>query len=140
MKKFLMLFVIIYGCVSYAQSDKQSVEKVLNNYIKGSSYNDTVLLKNSFAENATLYLSVKSGFKRFTPEEYANFFKNNKKGTYNGRIGKVLAIEVIEDIATAKVEIGTTKSPTVYMDLFLLKRINGNWKIISKTATRINTK
>ena len=74
--------------------------------------------------------------KRYTPKEYTGLFKNREKGKFNGRDGKVLAIEVINDIAMAKVEIAGTKRAWVYIDLFLLKKIKNEWKIISKTATR----
>lgn len=140
---FLVLISLCAIQFSTAQSEHSLVEKTLQSYINGSSYNQLEMLENAFTENATLYLTGRDGnFKRYTPKEYAAFFKNKEKGTFNGRYGKVLAIEIVNDIAMAKVEIAGPKRSWVYIDLFLLKRIENKWKIISKTATRTenNTK
>ncbi|SNR16985.1 nuclear transport factor 2 family protein [Tenacibaculum jejuense] len=138
MKRTLLVCAFILSQVLSGQSEFGNLEKTLQNYIKGSSYNELDILKSAFAENATLYLTTRDGFKRFTPEEYAGFFKNRKKGEFNGRVGKVLSIDIIKDIAFAKVEIAGPDRKWVYIDLFLLKKVNENWQIISKTATKVN--
>lgn len=139
MKNLILLFII---CTvfqfSNAQSECVKIEETLNKYTEGSSYNKLELLESAFAENATLYLTGRDGFKVYTPKEYVEFFKNAEKGKFNGRYTKVLAIEVVEDIATAKVEISIPERKMVYIDLFLLKKFEESWKIISKTATRID--
>ena len=121
------------------QSESSLVEKTLQNYMKGSSYNKLEMLESAFTENATLYLTGRDGkFKIYTTKEYTGFFKNAEKGKFNGRDAKVLAIEVVKDIATAKVEIAGPDREWVYIDLFLLKKFENGWKIISKTATRVD--
>ncbi len=120
------------------QPDEVLVKKTLKNYINGSSYNKLDTITSAFASNATLYLSGKDGFKRYTPQEYAGFFKRGEKGKFNGRRGKILSIEITKDIATAKVEIANPEQKWVYIDLFLLKKKENGWRIISKTATRVN--
>ncbi len=137
MKRTLLVCAFILSQVLSGQSEFSNLEKTLQNYIKGSSYNELDILKSAFAENATLYLTTRDGSKRFTPEEYAGFFKNRKKGEFNGRVGKVLSIDIIKDIAFAKVEIAGPDRKWVYIDLFLLKKVNENWQIISKTATKV---
>lgn len=119
-------------------SERKLIEKVLGNYMEGSSYNKLDILENSFSPNATLYLTTRTGFTRYTPKEYVNFFKNGKVGEFNGRKTKILTIEIVNDIATAKVEVSISARKMVYIDLFLLKKLENGWKIISKTATRIN--
>ncbi|WP_272151459.1 nuclear transport factor 2 family protein [Tenacibaculum aiptasiae] len=137
--KHVLLFLTFAFCqIASAQNDQIEIEKTLQNYITGSSYNKLDLIKSAFASNATLYLTGRQGFKRYTPEEYANFFKNGETGKFNGRVGKVLEVEITKDIATAKVEIAGPKRKWVYIDLFLLKKIEGSWKIISKTATKVS--
>jgi len=118
------------------QSEPSLIKKTLEKYMEGSSYNKPELLESAFTENATLYLTGKDGFKLYTPKEYVAFFKNGEKGEFNGRNAKVLAIEVVKDIATAKIEISIPKREMIYVDLFLLKKFEDGWKIISKTATR----
>jgi len=119
-------------------SDKDKIEFTLNNYIEGSSYNNLEQLEGVFTENATLYLTVNGEFKSLTPKEYVAFFKDAEKGKFNGRYGKVLSIEVVKDIATAKVEISIPERKMIYIDLLLLKKSENNWKIISKTATQVD--
>ena len=117
-------------------SDKELVEETLKSYINGSSYNRLQVLKNSFSKDATLYLTTKNGFKRYSPEQYTNFFSADKKGEFNGRIGEIISIDITNDIATAKVEILIPNRKWRFIDLFLLKKFTNEWKIISKTATR----
>lgn len=116
-----------------------SVVKTLQKYMEGSSYNKKEMLLSAFADNAVLYLTNREGaFKRYTPREYADFFKNAEKGKFNGREAKILDVKVTKEIATAKVEIAGPNREWVYIDLFLLKKFKNNWKIISKTAARVD--
>ena len=139
MKTLVLLFITLFSVQFIAaQSERALVEGTLQKYMEGSSYNKLEMLESAFAENATLYLTARDGFKLYTPKEYAGFFKNAKKGEFNGRYAKVLEIEVVEDIATAKVEISFPEKNMVYIDLFLLKKLEDDWKIISKTATQVD--
>jgi len=139
MKQYFLIFITLCAMqLSNAQTEHSLVTKTLQNYMEGSSYNKLDVLENAFTENATLYLTGKDGFKLYTPKEYAGFFKNKKYGEFNGRDGKLLAIEIVKDIATAKVEIAGPERKWVYIDLFLLKKTANGWKIISKTATRVD--
>lgn len=139
MKKCIVIIITLF-CVQItkAQTETEEVQKTLQKYMDGSSYNKLELIIDAFTDNATLYLTGRDGFKMYTPNQYANFFKKGKKGEFNGRKAKVLAVEVVRDIATAKVEIAGPNRKWVYIDLFLLKKIDKDWKIISKTATRID--
>ena len=139
MKNYIVLLVTIFAFqITNAQSETANVTTVLEKYMEGSSYNKLDILESVYTEDATLFLSGNNSFKRYSPKEYVAFFKNKKYGEYNGRAAKILAIEVIKDIATAKVEIAIPARKWVYIDLFLLKKFEKGWKIISKTATRID--
>ncbi len=139
MKNYSLLFItfLLFQGMN-AQSESSLITKTLQNYMNGSSYNKLEMLESAFADNATLYLTAKDGFKMYTPKEYAGFFKRGEKGKFNGRYAKILEIEVTKDIANAKVEISFPERNMIYIDLFLLKKIENNWKIISKTATRVD--
>jgi putative intracellular protease/amidase len=137
-KIILLISLCIASQFANAQSETIKVEEALKKYMEGSSYNKLDVLESAFTEDATLYLTGKDGFKRYTPKEYSGFFKNKKYGEFNGRVAKILAVEVTKDIATAKVEIVGPERKWVYMDLFLLKKFGNTWKIISKTATRVD--
>jgi hypothetical protein len=139
MKTFLFLFTIgLFSCQLQAQSKTALIETTLQHYIEGSSYNKLDVLESAFTPDATLYLTMRDGFRVLTPKDYVGFFKA-PSGTFNGRNGEVLSIEVVKDIATAKVRISIPEKEMVYIDLFLLKETEMGWKIISKTATRVDT-
>jgi putative intracellular protease/amidase len=137
MRKITLLFtMLIVFQFTQAQSENSLVEKTIQNYINGSSYNNRAQLKSAFAEDATLYLKGKNNQMRIvSPKTYTDWFKNATPGTFNGRIGRVVSIDVQGDIATAKAEILFTKRGTKYVDLFLLNKKDDGWKIISKTAS-----
>ena len=131
-----ILSSLVTICSIAQSSDQVAVANVLNDYINGSSYTNTEQLRSAFSKDATLYLTLKEGPKRLSSEEYINFFKDKEKGSFSGRIGNILSITVDEDIATAQAEIVVPKANILFTDLFLLKKINNQWKIISKTATK----
>ncbi len=136
MKAYILLFfTLIFVQFSIAQSNKELVEKTLQNYIVGSSYNKLDLLESAFTQDATLYLTVRDELKVLNPKEYISWFKG-EKGKFNGRIGNIISTEIEGDIATAKVEILIPKRKWRFIDLFLLKNTDKGWKIISKTAMR----
>lgn len=138
MKKTLLavLTLLTFTVARSQTTDEAQIRITLTNYIMGSSYNRIDQLKSAFATNATLYLNNKEGdFNVYTPEQYADFFKNREAGEFNGRVGTILDVHMVSDIATAKVAIVISKTKARYVDLFLLKKIDGKaWKIISKTA------
>ena len=70
-------------------------------------------------------------------EDYAGGFNRGTRGEPNGRLGKILSIEQMNDIASAKAEIEIPSSNMKFIDVFILKRLAGEWKIISKAATRL---
>ncbi len=140
MKYVVFVVVCLLTTTTFSQeSEYNLIEKTLQNYMDGSSYNKLEMLESAFADNATLYLTNREGlFKQYSPKEYTGFFKNATRGEFNGRYAKILEIEVTKDIARAKVEIVFAKNNMVYIDLFLLKKIENDWRIISKTATRVD--
>ncbi|CAL2101607.1 putative lumazine-binding [Tenacibaculum sp. 190130A14a] len=141
-KSFVSDDQLIYESINKQESanvsEKEQIKRVLKKYMNGSSYNKLKMLESAFSENATLYLTSREGFKRYTPKDYVGFFKNGVPGKFNGREAKILAIEMVKDIATAKVEIAFPVRKMIYVDLFLLKKFEDGWKIISKTATRVD--
>ncbi|MEM9362724.1 MAG: nuclear transport factor 2 family protein [Bacteroidota bacterium] len=140
MKKTLLtlIFFVISFSVS-AQSEVESIRKTLQNYLEGSSYNNLEQIQSAFYENAPLFLS-KEGQEiyRLSPKEYADLFKKREKGKFNGREGKILTIDLSHNIAMAKAEIKIPARNMTFVDIFLLKKLEGEWKIISKAATLIS--
>lgn len=137
MKHFLLFigFLILNNSV-FAQTEVSKIEHTLLNYINGTSYNKSKLIEKAFYPSANLYLEKKDkSLWTVSAKEYASWYKNKNAGKFNGRIGNILSIDNFEGVATAKAEIIIPKSGVRYIDLFLLKKIENEWKIISKTAS-----
>lgn len=117
-------------------TDERQVAAVIQDYLDGSSYNQQELLTRAFHPDARLYLSQGTdGMREVGIAEYSRGFSRNP-GQFNGRIGRLLGVQVDGGIATAKAEILIHKDQARFVDLFLLKKLAGQWQIISKTATR----
>lgn len=134
-----LALVGLLACV-HAQAeplpDERQVAAVIQDYLQGSSYNRDEQLRRAFHPDARLYLSQgASGMREVSIAEYAGWFSKNP-GQFNGRVGRLLSVQLEGNIATAKAEILVSKDQARFVDLFLLKKIDEQWKIISKTATR----
>ena len=138
MKKYFVILLLFSVLLSSAQSEEEAIRATLENYIEGSSHSDPELIQSAFYERADLFL-FKDGQEIWvlTPKEYAALFENRVKGEYNGREGKILAIDAANDIASAKAEIRIPSRKLIYIDIFLLKKLSGEWKVISKAATQM---
>lgn len=131
---FALCLIISYSC--FSQSEEAHIRKTLDMYLKGSSYNDQEMIRQAFYENADLFLSkTDQELWVLTPKEYAQLFENRPKGEFNGRESTILTIDINHTIATAKAEIRIESRNMTFIDLFLLKKLSGQWKIISKAAT-----
>jgi putative intracellular protease/amidase len=137
MKKifFAILFTLLSN-LSFSQSEQSLIESCIQNYIEGTSYNKPNSISKAFYSEASLFLSHKEKPLWIVPiSEYATWFQKGSKGEFNGRIGKIISIEFYNDIAIAKAEILIPEKKKEFMDMFLLKKIQGEWKIISKSAS-----
>ncbi|WP_409416773.1 nuclear transport factor 2 family protein [Flavobacterium sp. PS2] len=141
MKKIIYFIALLFlpGCL-LAQTEEVLVKKCIDNYIEGSSYNKPESIEKAFYPEANLFLSHKDKDLWIVPiNEYANGYKKGVQGQFNGRIGRILSVELYNDIALAKAEIVIPSKKLEFIDLFLLKKIQGEWKIISKSATSLNS-
>jgi len=129
---------LLFGQIAHADPvpDQREVAAVIQDYLHGSSYNQPDQLRRAFHADARLYLSQgEDGMREVGIGQYASAFSKNP-GQFNGRTGRLLGVQVEGNIATAKAEILVAKDHARYVDLFLLKKLEGRWLIISKTATR----
>ncbi|OUL60192.1 nuclear transport factor 2 family protein [Flavobacterium sp. AJR] len=141
MKKIIYFIALLFlPGLLLAQTEEVLVKKCIDNYIEGSSYNKPESIEKAFYPEANLFLSHKDKNLWIVPiNEYANGFKKGIQGQFNGRIGRILSVELYNDIALAKAEIVIPSKKLEFIDLFLLKKIQGEWKIISKSATSLNS-
>ena len=118
-----------------ANEEISGVEKALRHYIDGTSFNETEKISQAFYENAELLLENKNKALWHVPvKEYVSWFGKRPAGKFNGRIGEIINIDIEGHIATAKVEILMPESNRRFIDMFLLKKLDDKWQIISKSA------
>lgn len=136
MKKILLPLALFISYIGFSQSEEASIRTTLNQYLEGSSYNNTEMIEKAFYKEAELFLS-KEGQEIWvlSPKEYAALFENRTKGEFNGRETSILDIDINHTIASAKAEIRIESRNMRFIDIFLLKKLSGKWKIISKAAT-----
>ncbi len=141
MKRYFFLATLFIICQSLsAQSEDQQIREALFHYIEGTSYNQPDRIEKAFYAEADLFLDNKEKKLWVVPSaEYISWFKKGTPGEFNGRIGKLLSIDYFGNIAMAKVEILLAGRSLQFIDMFILKKIEGTWKIISKTANSKKT-
>ncbi|WP_097442214.1 nuclear transport factor 2 family protein [Sediminicola luteus] len=127
---------VFLSFLATAQTDFEQVKQTVDDYIQGTSYTYPDRLKKAFHPESNLYLSQKDNDFWVVPsKEYIAWFAKKEPGTFTKRLGKILQIEVLGDIATAKAEILITPRKLRFVDAFLLKKVGGKWQIIAKTAS-----
>lgn len=131
---FLILLLILSNHL-FSQQEEEQIKTALLNYIEGTSYNRTELIDKAFYPEANLYLENKEKEMWIVPAgTYTGWFKNNQ-GQFNGRVGNILSIDHFNTIASAKVEILIPARGLRFIDMFLLKKVDNGWKIVSKSAS-----
>jgi len=146
MKRVLFTSIAIFVglfCLSPAASADEEIVKIrqtIQLYIDGTAYSRTDLLEQGFAPESLVYLDHKD-HQLFVMKsrEFIELFDHEHSGEFGGRYGSVLTIERTDTIAMAKAEILIPEDGSRFIDYFLLKRLDGQWKIISKSAIRENS-
>ncbi len=134
--------IILIVCIAFlsfnakSQSDAEKVKIPLNDYMVGTSYNYPEQIKRAFTENAMLYLTKNGKPWPMTPDAYAELFIKREAGEFNGRYAKLLKTKVYNDIAWAEIEIIIHSINARFIDVLILQKMEEEWKIVSKTATR----
>lgn len=130
------LILVLTVWIINAQNEEEAIRESIQKYIDGSSHNDPETILEPFYEDARMFLFKKDQpIYLLSPAEYAALFEKREKGKFNGRIGKILSVDQENDIAIAKAEIVITDREMRFIDMFILKKLDGTWKIISKAAT-----
>jgi len=135
MKKSLVLFLTLIAFQTIqAQSELTAISQTLTDYIEGSTEGQPNRLKTAFHPDLNLYsigkdekLSIWSG---------TAYIEDTKEGKPTGEGGKIISIDYENNIAVAKVEISHPKSPSTYVDYFMLLKMEGKWTIMHKMYTK----
>lgn len=136
-KNLILLFTcFLLPALVYAQTDEDLVRHTLNNYLNGTSFNQVEQIRSAFHPESELFLENKDeSLNIMTNAEYIALFGKREAGKFNGRYGKILAIDIEGNLALAKAEILIPAINRRYLDVFILKRMpEGKWLIVSKAA------
>ena len=118
-----------------AYEDKAAITQTIEQYFYGSSHSDADTLAQAFHPDALLYLEkANTPLWQVSAKEYLSWHKDKNKGRSNGRIGRILQIDANDNLANVKAEILLPGKKLRYIDMFLLKKIDNKWQIISKSA------
>lgn len=142
MKKMICFIALVFlpTCLLAQTEEEAAVKKCIQNYLDGTSYNNPDSIEKAFYPEANLFLSHKDKDLWIVPiREYTTWFKNDKQGQFNGRVGRIISTDLYNNIASAKAEILIPGKKMEFIDLFLLKKIQGEWKIISKSASSLTS-
>jgi putative intracellular protease/amidase len=110
-------------------SDKDQIREVLLDYIEGTANGQPERLRKAFHPQFNLYTVAKDTLWIRSGEQY---IANIRPGEKSNRIGRILAIDIEKDAATAKAEI-EVPGWRVFTDYFLLLKYQGAWKIVQKS-------
>ncbi|GAB5524233.1 MAG: hypothetical protein Roseis2KO_21050 [Roseivirga sp.] len=138
MKRLFLLILLFSSPLSglQAQSDQDQIRAVLGNFIEGTSFNYPEKVLSAFYPNTPMFLYNRADTVLImSSERYASLYGRKAPGTPNARYAKVLSVDIERDIASAKIETLMPNWHERFVDIVLLKKIEGSWKIISKAAT-----
>ncbi|MEL7148708.1 MAG: nuclear transport factor 2 family protein, partial [Bacteroidota bacterium] len=111
--------------------DRQAVMAVLTDYIEGTANGQPDRVRKAFHPDLNLYSVKDDELSVWNGQNYINGIKVGKK---NSRQGSILAIDIENNAASAKVEI-VVPGWRVFTDYFLLLKLKGKWQVIHKSYT-----
>lgn len=128
-----LILTILFCSISlpaFAQSDLERIQETLIDYIEGTANAEPERLRKAFHPDFKLYTVNDDSLRVIDGQKYI-LFETQEKSNHTGRI---ISIDHEQDAAIAKVEIVTPGSG-VYIDYFLLLKLDDKWKIIHKSYT-----
>ena len=112
--------------------DVKAVREVIDLYVRGSA-GDVELLRSIFHPDALMSGYFEGQLGVGSPEPFFAEVAAMEEGIPpEGYMGEIESIEVIGDVATARL-VETDFLGSDFVDFFHLIRVEGQWKIISKT-------
>ena len=133
MKQLIILFALaLFQFTATAQSEFEQIQATLMDYIEGSTGGQPDKLKTAFHPDLNLYSIDKEEKLSIYPG--TKYIDGSQEPTGEG--GKIISIDYENNAAVAKVEISHPKSPSTYVDYFMLLKIEGHWTIVHKCYTK----
>ena len=110
-------------------SDYDAIAKTLQHYIDGAKSGRGADMKPAFHKDATIF--GYAGTDLFAGPIQQLFGWNDENGPATGLQARIASIDIIDTIATVRLELDNWTGHR-YTDLFTLLKVDGEWKIMNK--------
>lgn len=110
-------------------SEYDAITNTIQLYIEGGRTGDTSKMKEAFHPDATIFGYV--GADLFGGAIQQLFDWNDQNGAATELQGRIASIDIIETVATVRLELDNWTGHR-FTDLFTLLKVDGQWKIINK--------
>jgi hypothetical protein len=110
-------------------SEYDAVTNTVQLYIDGGKTGDTARMKEAFHPDATIFGYV--GADLFAGPIQQLFDWNDQNGAAVELQGRIASIDIIETVATVRLELDNWTGHR-FTDLFTLLKVDGQWKITNK--------
>lgn len=138
MTKRIVPFLLLSACFCgvFCQSDRQLIEQTLEGFIEGTTYNYPEKIRDAFYPNTPMFLyNEADSVWVVSSDTYAGWYGRRSPGVQNKRYSSILSIDIVGTVASAKLQVDIPSFGNRYYDLMLLKKIEGAWKITSKSTS-----
>ncbi len=110
-------------------SDYDAIAKTVQHYIGGAKSGRGADMKPAFHKDATIF--GYAGTDLFAGPIQQLFDWNDENGPATGLQARIASIDIIDTIATVRLELDNWTGHR-YTDLFTLLKVDGEWKIMNK--------
>ncbi len=110
-------------------SDYDAIAKTVQHYIDGAKSGRGADMKPAFHEGATIFGYVGTDLLAGPIQQLFDW--NDQNGPATGLQARIASIDIIDTIATVRLELDNWTGHR-YTDLFTLLKVDGEWKIMNK--------
>jgi hypothetical protein len=110
-------------------SEYDAITRTVQNYIEGGKTGRTEEMKKAFHPDATIFGYV--GPDLFAGPIQRLFDWNDQNGAATELEGRIASIDVVETVATVRLELENWGMHR-FTDMFTLLKVDGQWKIMNK--------
>ena len=110
-------------------SEYDAITKTVQNYIEGGKTGRTEEMKKAFHPDATIFGYV--GADLLAGPIQGLFDWNDQNGAATELQGRIASIDVVETVATVRLELENWGMHR-FTDMFTLLKVDGQWKIMNK--------
>lgn len=126
---FLTFTLFVLVTTVNAQSEIESINKTVYEYIEGTSKGEPERVRQAFQTDFQLFLISADTLRIIDGKQY---IANIEKGKKYNRIGRVVSIDYENNAAAAKVEVFFPETNRLATDYLLLLKTMEGWKILHK--------